>query len=93
MLTLTPHPDVIRALLARYHRVQMQHAQAPSHELQRQLEDVTYTLCVSTGTVTVYDALVAADAVLTQATPSVQDGAGTPSPAGREYAPRRQPAA
>ncbi|MFD8116740.1 DUF5133 domain-containing protein [Streptomyces microflavus] len=61
---LLPRPDTVRALLARYYELQLQHSQEPPYELQRSLEDVTYTLCVTTGTRTVQDALLAAEAVL-----------------------------
>ncbi|MBK3606908.1 DUF5133 domain-containing protein [Streptomyces sp. MBT54] len=59
---LTPSPDAMRTLLARYNDLQLRHSQDSDYELQRSLEDVTYTLCVSTGTRTVHDALLAADA-------------------------------
>lgn len=61
---LLPRPDTVRTLLARYYELQLQHSQEPPYELQRSLEDVTYTLCVTTGTRTVQDALLAAEAVL-----------------------------
>ncbi|XMN09162.1 DUF5133 domain-containing protein [Streptomyces griseobrunneus] len=60
-----PRPDRVRTLLARYYELQLEHSQEPPYELQRSLEDVTYTLCVTTtGTRTVQDALLAAEAVL-----------------------------
>ncbi|WP_432151833.1 DUF5133 domain-containing protein [Streptomyces sp. bgisy029] len=61
---LLPRPDTIRTLLARYYELQLEHSQDSHYELQRSLEDVTYTLCVSTGTRTVQDALLAAEAIL-----------------------------
>ncbi|MGW2477720.1 DUF5133 domain-containing protein [Streptomyces sp. NPDC001665] len=64
---LMPHPDVVRSLLERYHEVQLRYSEAFSEELRRQLEDVSYTLCVSTATRTVPDALAVADTVLRQA--------------------------
>ncbi|MBK6047484.1 DUF5133 domain-containing protein [Streptomyces sp. MBT55] len=64
---LTPSPDAMRTLLARYNDLQLRHSQDSDYELQRSLEDVTYTLCVSTGTRTVHDALLAADTILRKA--------------------------
>ncbi|MFJ9635335.1 DUF5133 domain-containing protein [Streptomyces sp. NPDC101178] len=65
---LLPRPDTIRTLLARYYELQLEHSQDSHYELQRSLEDVTYTLCVSTGTRTVQDALLAAEAILRSST-------------------------
>ncbi|MFE6697747.1 DUF5133 domain-containing protein [Streptomyces sp. NPDC057718] len=76
---LTPSPDAVRALLARYNSLQLRHSQDSDYELQRSLEDVTYTLCVSTGTRTVHDALLAADAILRR-TAAEQEAAGIPAP-------------
>ncbi|MFI5659910.1 DUF5133 domain-containing protein [Streptomyces sp. NPDC051684] len=61
---LNPDPKAIRTLLSRYADVQLRYSERPTLELQRQLDDVTYTLCVSTGTRCVSDALLAADRVL-----------------------------
>lgn len=62
-----PHPMTIRTLLERYNCLQLRHEQDPSDDARRKLEDVTYTLCVSTGTLTIRDALAAADLVLHRA--------------------------
>ncbi|WP_307571050.1 DUF5133 domain-containing protein [Streptomyces sp. DSM 41269] len=75
---LTPSPDVMRTLLARYNELQLRHSQDSDYELQRSLEDVTYTLCVSTGTRTVHDALLAADAILRKAASEEEAAAGIP---------------
>ncbi|MEU6394026.1 DUF5133 domain-containing protein [Streptomyces sp. NPDC046939] len=64
---LNPDPMFIRTLLSRYADVQLRFSERPTQELQWQLDDVTYTLCVSTGTRTVREALMAADAVLERA--------------------------
>ncbi|WP_433397457.1 DUF5133 domain-containing protein [Streptomyces sp. CA-146814] len=69
---LLPRPDTIRTLLARYYELQLEHSQDSHYELQRSLEDVTYTLCVSTGTRTVQDALLAAEAILRTSTTDQQ---------------------
>ncbi|GAA2298888.1 DUF5133 domain-containing protein [Streptomyces kunmingensis] len=60
-------PMYIRTLLSRYADVQLRFSERPTQELQWQLDDVTYTLCATTGTRTVRDALMAADHVLERA--------------------------
>ncbi|MFJ9038798.1 DUF5133 domain-containing protein [Streptomyces sp. NPDC102406] len=67
---LNPDPKFIRTLLSRYADVQLRFSERPTQELQWQLDDVTYTLCASTGTRTVRDALMAADRVLENAAAS-----------------------
>ncbi|WP_299531716.1 DUF5133 domain-containing protein [uncultured Streptomyces sp.] len=79
---LVPSPERIRTLLTRYNEVQLRHSQSSTYELQRQLEDVTYTLCVSTATRTVQDALLAADAILRRATLADGQPAAADAPAG-----------
>ncbi|MEV1021097.1 DUF5133 domain-containing protein [Streptomyces sp. NPDC050264] len=64
---LNPEPMFIRTLLSRYADVQLRFSERPTQELRWQLDDVTYTLCVSTGTKSVRDALMAADRVLERA--------------------------
>ncbi|MER5949537.1 DUF5133 domain-containing protein [Streptomyces sp. NPDC001904] len=64
---LMPDAAFVRTLLSRYADLQMRHCERPSQELRWQLDDVTYTLCVCTGTRTIRDALAAADLVLEQA--------------------------
>ncbi|PVC99692.1 DUF5133 domain-containing protein [Streptomyces sp. CS147] len=75
---LTPSPDAMRTLLARYNDLQLRHSQDSDLELQRSLEDVTYTLCVSTGTRTVHDALLAADTILRRAAAEEEAASGIP---------------
>jgi hypothetical protein len=59
---LMAHPVVLRKLVDEYRALQvLQHTQNGSPEHLRRLEDVTYTLCVSTGTRTAEDALLAAE--------------------------------
>ncbi|MFI7382598.1 DUF5133 domain-containing protein [Streptomyces sp. NPDC049813] len=60
-------PMFIRTLLSRYADVQLRFSERPTQELRQQLDDVSYQLCVSTGTRTVRDALMAADGVLERA--------------------------
>ncbi|MFG2891213.1 DUF5133 domain-containing protein [Streptomyces sp. NPDC048248] len=47
---LIAHPAVLRDLVEQYETLRLLHAQEGSSTVRRQLEDVTYTLCVSTGT-------------------------------------------
>ncbi|MHB9757380.1 DUF5133 domain-containing protein [Streptomyces sp. BYX5S] len=70
---LNPDPKVIRTLLSRYADVQLRFSERPTQELQRQLDDVTYTLCVTTGTQCIPDALLAADRVLETAAAAHSD--------------------
>ncbi|MET9432075.1 DUF5133 domain-containing protein [Streptomyces sp. NPDC003036] len=52
------HPTVLRKLVARYEELTAAaSASAPDPALTRQREDTAYTLCVSTGTRDVQDAL------------------------------------
>ncbi|MEV1044378.1 DUF5133 domain-containing protein [Streptomyces sp. NPDC049916] len=76
---LIPTPDAMRTLLARYNDLQLRHSQDSDYELQRSLEDVTYTLCVSTGTRTVHDALLAADDILRRAAAADEAVSGIPA--------------
>ncbi|MGI5347610.1 DUF5133 domain-containing protein [Streptomyces sp. CA-250714] len=50
------HPDTLRKLLDRYEALRAR----PGH--QQELDDVSYTLCVSTGTRDIRDAIRAARA-------------------------------
>ena len=61
---LVPDPKVVRRLLTRYAALKIAYAEKETLETARRLEDVTYTLCVMTGTTSVHDAVVAADAML-----------------------------
>ncbi|MFJ6835742.1 DUF5133 domain-containing protein [Streptomyces sp. NPDC091209] len=61
---LVPDPKVVRRLLTRYAALKIAYAERETLETARRLEDVTYTLCVMTGTTSVRDAVVAADALL-----------------------------
>ncbi|WP_234433373.1 DUF5133 domain-containing protein [Streptomyces sp. NRRL WC-3549] len=61
------HPVILRGLVDRYHELLAQDSAQGSHETRRQLEDLTYTLCVSTGTRTADQALAAAEEQLTAA--------------------------
>ncbi|MEW1631604.1 DUF5133 domain-containing protein [Streptomyces sp. NPDC089173] len=47
---LMAHPLVLRNLIEQYETLHILHAENGSPEARQRLEDVTYTLCVSTGT-------------------------------------------
>ncbi|MDX3853981.1 DUF5133 domain-containing protein [Streptomyces sp. AK02-01A] len=58
---LMAHPAILRNLVKQYEALQVLHAETDSFETRRRLEDITYTLCVSTGTRVVEDALAVAE--------------------------------
>ncbi|PRH78156.1 DUF5133 domain-containing protein [Streptomyces solincola] len=63
---LLAHPAVLRELVARYESLcTAAQGLALAPDLQRRLDDVTYTLCVTTGTRDLDHALAAARARLT----------------------------
>ncbi|MFF3615115.1 DUF5133 domain-containing protein [Streptomyces sp. NPDC002580] len=64
---LVPDPKVVRRLLTRYAALKIAYAERETAETARELEDVTYTLCVMTGTIGVREAVMAADAMLVTA--------------------------
>ncbi|MEJ8633094.1 DUF5133 domain-containing protein [Streptomyces sp. NPDC006475] len=57
---LMAHPAVLRNLIEQYETLKVLHAEAGSAEVRRRMDDVAYTLCVSTGTRDVDAALIAA---------------------------------
>lgn len=61
---LRPHPAALYSLLEVHSSLRDLQAQEDSAEVRRRLDDVSYTLCVSTGTRTPEAALVAARAQL-----------------------------
>ncbi|MDX3771901.1 MULTISPECIES: DUF5133 domain-containing protein [unclassified Streptomyces] len=73
---LLAHPAILRNLVEQYEMLKVLHAEQGLFETRRRLEDITYTLCVSTGTQTPAAALTVAEqqlnAALTEvATPMV----------------------
>ncbi|MFJ4868925.1 DUF5133 domain-containing protein [Streptomyces sp. NPDC088757] len=60
---LIPDPRTLRSLLTRYADLRIAEARGERREGQP-LEDVSYTLCVATGTTRIEDALAAADVLL-----------------------------
>lgn len=63
------NPATLRNLVKRFETLQRAHARLGTSDSSRHLEDISYTLCVTTGTRTVADALAAAEAQL-RAVPS-----------------------
>ncbi|MFJ9638681.1 DUF5133 domain-containing protein [Streptomyces sp. NPDC101178] len=68
---LMPRPETVRPLLARYNELQLEHSRDSATELSRNLEDVSYTLCVTTGTRTIQDALLSAERILRTPAPAI----------------------
>ncbi|MEV5148141.1 DUF5133 domain-containing protein [Streptomyces sp. NPDC052727] len=61
---LLPVEKELRAVLARFADARFRHDLQPTGHSSRELEDASYTLCVMTGTQSVDQALIAADALL-----------------------------
>lgn len=57
---LMAHPAVLTDLIQQYETLRMLHAENGSPEAQQRLADVSYTLCVVTGTRDIDAALIAA---------------------------------
>ncbi|MBB4717741.1 DUF5133 domain-containing protein [Streptomyces luteogriseus] len=57
---LLAHPVVLKNLIEQYETLRVLHAEHGTPEARRRMEDVAYTLCVSTGTRDIDAALVAA---------------------------------
>ncbi|MFE0788829.1 DUF5133 domain-containing protein [Streptomyces mutabilis] len=57
---LLAHPVVLKNLIEQYETLRALHAEDGTEEARRRMEDVIYTLCVSTRTRDVDAALVAA---------------------------------
>ncbi|MEU9487473.1 DUF5133 domain-containing protein [Streptomyces decoyicus] len=67
---LMPHPKDVRTLLSRYAAARLAHAERATLKSATKLDDVSYTLCVTTATTELNDALVAADRILAQPPPA-----------------------
>ncbi|MGW2638091.1 DUF5133 domain-containing protein [Streptomyces sp. NPDC001348] len=61
---LVPDPKVVRKLLTRYASLRIAQAEQNTPALTRELEDVSYTLCVMTATMDIGEAIARADALL-----------------------------
>ncbi|CAL9336404.1 DUF5133 domain-containing protein [Streptomyces sp. enrichment culture] len=57
---LLAHPVVLKNLVEQYETLRVLHAENGTQRARQRMEDVTYTLCVSTGTGDIDAALVAA---------------------------------
>ncbi|MFD7133037.1 DUF5133 domain-containing protein [Streptomyces sp. NPDC059894] len=64
---IVPDPKAVRTLLTRYASLKIAQAEREDPRTARELEDVTYTLCVLMGTSDVREAVTAADALLVAA--------------------------
>ncbi|MCH0571825.1 DUF5133 domain-containing protein [Streptomyces sp. MUM 136J] len=61
---LMPDPKTVRILLTRYATLKIAQAERERATAARELEDVSYTLCVLMGTTSLQDAIAKADALL-----------------------------
>ncbi|MBW8820158.1 DUF5133 domain-containing protein [Streptomyces sp. NPDC086033] len=66
---LMAHPALLTDLLERYEALRVLHAEEGSAGARQRLEDVSYTLCIATGTRDVDSALAAARRQLSGARP------------------------
>ncbi|MEU9015599.1 DUF5133 domain-containing protein [Streptomyces sp. NPDC048479] len=57
---LLAHPAVLKNLIEQYETLRVLHAEVGSLEVRQRMDDIAYTLCVSTGTNDVDAALIAA---------------------------------
>ncbi|MGA5063690.1 DUF5133 domain-containing protein [Streptomyces exfoliatus] len=57
---LMAHPAVLRNLIEQYETLKVLQAENGGEEVRRRMDDLAYTLCVSTGTRDVDAALIAA---------------------------------
>ncbi|MFD8810876.1 DUF5133 domain-containing protein [Streptomyces sp. NPDC059627] len=57
---LMAHPAVLEDLIEQYETLRALHAEHGSHAARQRMDDVAYTLCVSTGTRDIDTALIAA---------------------------------
>ncbi|MGW7542455.1 DUF5133 domain-containing protein [Streptomyces sp. NPDC054770] len=63
-MLVVPDPKVVRRLLTRYASLQIALAESEVREWARELEDVSYTLCITMGARNVHEAIAAADTLL-----------------------------
>ncbi|MGA5895443.1 DUF5133 domain-containing protein [Streptomyces venetus] len=61
---LVPDRKVVRELLTRYASLRIAQAERDVPTAARELEDLSYTLCVMMGTSSIHDAIAKADALL-----------------------------
>ena len=72
---LVPDPKVVRKLLTRYASLRIAQAEREKEAIARDLEDVTYTLCVMVGATDIHEAVAKADALLIAAGRTAPDAA------------------
>ncbi|MGA5499287.1 DUF5133 domain-containing protein [Streptomyces cinereoruber] len=72
---LMAHPTVLKNLIEQYETLLL-HAEEGSAEARRRMEDVTYTLCVSTGTRDIGAALATARRQLSGTASKAGSGSG-----------------
>jgi len=70
---LMAHPNVLRDLLDEYEQLLILRAEQDSPQIAQRLEDVAYTLCISTGTKEIEQARTVARRQLAEAS---REGAG-----------------
>ncbi|OON82770.1 DUF5133 domain-containing protein [Streptomyces tsukubensis] len=58
---ITPQPQILRALLARYADARIMQFENDTAANRSVLDDIAYTLCVTTGTCGIEEALATAD--------------------------------
>lgn len=75
---LLAHPAVLRDLIEQYEALSLLRAEDGSPEVRQRMNDVVYTLCVSTGTRDIDAALVAARHRLPGARPQDDSLLGRP---------------
>ncbi|MFD5182188.1 DUF5133 domain-containing protein [Streptomyces sp. NPDC058372] len=80
---ITPLPQLLRTLLSRYAQARISQFECDTAANRRALGDAAYTLCVTTGTRDIKEALYRADDLLAGNCPEV--GFSGPTP-GRERA-------
>jgi hypothetical protein len=83
---LMAHPAVLRKLVEQYEALHALHAETGTAQARTRMEDVVYTLCVSTGTRDIDAALAAARRQLAgagraESGPNGVDPAGAAAPA------------
>lgn len=57
---LMAHPAVLKNLVEQYETLRLLHGEDAGEQVRRRMDDLAYTLCVSTGTRDIDTALVAA---------------------------------
>ncbi|MGW2210940.1 DUF5133 domain-containing protein [Streptomyces sp. NPDC001781] len=66
---LMAHPAVLQDLIEQYDTLRVLHAQEGGAEVRQRMDDISYTLCVATGTRDIDAALIAARHRLSGARP------------------------